>query len=141
MSLIGCGRSDFNNTRGRSPNNDIDNEILPELTAGDLIGLGAMSIGHCRKPLEAIAAFAATRRKPRREPGRCRLAALQSGLLNRRDQHSVERDMAKSAILSNLVKASADGRPTDVLVFGVANGCPTKTASQPGNTPTQAAPD
>jgi SAM domain (Sterile alpha motif) len=31
--------------------NDIDPEILPELTADDLIGLGVTSIGHRRKVL------------------------------------------------------------------------------------------
>jgi class 3 adenylate cyclase/tetratricopeptide (TPR) repeat protein len=35
--------------------NDIDGEILPELTAEDLIGLGVTSIGHRRKLLAAIA--------------------------------------------------------------------------------------
>ena len=35
--------------------NDIDGEILPELTADDLIGLGVTSIGHRRKLLAAIA--------------------------------------------------------------------------------------
>jgi SAM (Sterile alpha motif) domain-containing protein len=34
--------------------NDIDSEILPELTADDLIGLGITSIGHRRKLLAAI---------------------------------------------------------------------------------------
>src|ERR1700722_7194749 len=34
--------------------NDIDAEILPELTADDLIGLGVTSIGHRRKLLAAI---------------------------------------------------------------------------------------
>jgi class 3 adenylate cyclase len=37
--------------------NDIDAEILPELTADDLIGLGVTSIGHRRKLLAAIAAL------------------------------------------------------------------------------------
>src|SRR5215471_4545574 len=37
--------------------NDIDAEILPVLTADDLIGLGVTSIGHRRKLLEAIAAL------------------------------------------------------------------------------------
>ncbi len=36
--------------------NDIDGEILPELTADDLIGLGVTSIGHRRRLLAAIAA-------------------------------------------------------------------------------------
>src|SRR3981189_384913 len=35
--------------------NDIDADILPELTAEDLIGLGVTSIGHRRKLLRAIA--------------------------------------------------------------------------------------
>jgi hypothetical protein len=37
--------------------NDIDAEVLPELTAEDLIGLGVISIGHRRKLLAAIAAL------------------------------------------------------------------------------------
>src|SRR5258708_17359204 len=37
--------------------NDIDAEILPKLTADDLIGLGVTSIGHRRKLLDAIAAL------------------------------------------------------------------------------------
>ena len=34
--------------------NDIDRDILPELTADDLVGLGVASIGHRRKLLAAI---------------------------------------------------------------------------------------
>jgi hypothetical protein len=37
--------------------NDIDSEVLPELTADDLTGLGIASIGHRRKLLAAIAAL------------------------------------------------------------------------------------
>ena len=37
--------------------NDIDHDILPELTADDLIGLGVASIGHRRKLLAAIKAL------------------------------------------------------------------------------------
>ena len=37
--------------------NDIDAEILAELTADDLIGLGVTSIGHRRRLLAAIAAL------------------------------------------------------------------------------------
>jgi class 3 adenylate cyclase/tetratricopeptide (TPR) repeat protein len=37
--------------------NDIDAEVLPELTADDLVGLGVSSIGHRRKLLAAIAAL------------------------------------------------------------------------------------
>jgi class 3 adenylate cyclase len=39
--------------------NDIDAEILPRLTAEDLIGLGISSIGHRRRLLDAIAALPA----------------------------------------------------------------------------------
>src|SRR5215471_10022334 len=39
--------------------NDIDGEVLPELTADDLIGLGVTSIGHRRKLLAAIVALGA----------------------------------------------------------------------------------
>jgi class 3 adenylate cyclase len=37
--------------------NDVDGEVLSELTAEDLIGLGVTSIGHRRKLLAAIAAL------------------------------------------------------------------------------------
>src|SRR3954463_6613060 len=37
--------------------NDVDAEVLPELTADDLIGLGVASIGHRRKLLAALAAL------------------------------------------------------------------------------------
>jgi hypothetical protein len=40
--------------------NDIDGDVLCELTADDLIGLGVTSIGHRRKILAAIAALRAT---------------------------------------------------------------------------------
>ncbi len=39
--------------------NDVDAEVLPKLTADDLIGLGVTSIGHRRKLLAAIAALGA----------------------------------------------------------------------------------
>src|SRR5262245_56864371 len=38
---------------------DVDADVLPELTAEDLIGLGVTSIGHHRKLLAAIAALRA----------------------------------------------------------------------------------
>jgi class 3 adenylate cyclase len=37
--------------------NDVDAEVLPELTANDLVGLGVASIGHRRKLLAAVAAL------------------------------------------------------------------------------------
>ena len=44
--------------------NDIDGEILPELTADDLIGLGVTSIGHRRRLLAAIAALRSETPRP-----------------------------------------------------------------------------
>jgi class 3 adenylate cyclase len=41
--------------------NDFDAEVLPELTADDLIDIGVTSIGHRRKLLSAIAALNAAR--------------------------------------------------------------------------------
>src|SRR5947207_6730832 len=39
--------------------NDIDGDVLPELTADDLISIGVASVGHRRKLLAAIAALKA----------------------------------------------------------------------------------
>ena len=39
--------------------NDIDAEVLPEVTAEDLISIGVTSVGHRRKLLAAIAALGA----------------------------------------------------------------------------------
>ena len=41
--------------------NDVDSEVLPELTADDLISIGVTSVGHRRKLLAAIAALEPTR--------------------------------------------------------------------------------
>jgi hypothetical protein len=54
--------------------NDIDSEILPELTADDLIGLGVTSIGHRRKLLAAIGLLRRARQFPvhlSRRPNGC----------------------------------------------------------------------
>jgi SAM domain (Sterile alpha motif) len=40
--------------------NDIDGEVLPELTSHDLISIGVTSVGHRRKLLAAIASLGAT---------------------------------------------------------------------------------
>src|SRR5712675_2119955 len=37
--------------------NDVDGEVLPELTADDLISIGVTSVGHRRKLLAAIASL------------------------------------------------------------------------------------
>ena len=48
--------------------NHIDPEVLPRLTADDLIGLGITSIGHRRKLLDAIAALEQGRAPAAAEP-------------------------------------------------------------------------
>src|ERR1700736_6221326 len=39
--------------------NDVDGEVLPELTSDDLISIGVTSVGHRRKLLAAIASLGA----------------------------------------------------------------------------------
>ena len=48
--------------------NDVDSDVLPKLTADDLIGLGVTSIGHRRKLLAAIAALSAEAPTPTATP-------------------------------------------------------------------------
>jgi hypothetical protein len=45
--------------------NDVDAEVLPGLTADDLINIGVKSVGHRRKLLDAIAAFRTDPSSPR----------------------------------------------------------------------------
>src|SRR5215211_3323880 len=40
--------------------NDVDGEVLPELTSDDLISIGVTSVGHRRKLLAAIASLGAS---------------------------------------------------------------------------------
>src|SRR6516225_8333119 len=56
--------------------NHIDGEVLPELTADDLIGLGVDSIGHRRKLLAAIAALRAEAAQPVTETAREAIATF-----------------------------------------------------------------
>ena len=48
--------------------NDVDGEVLPELTADDLISVGVTSVGHRRKLLAAIAALGAEPATPLPNP-------------------------------------------------------------------------
>src|SRR5262250_2596380 len=45
---------------GAFRDNDIDSEVLPKLTAEDLISIGVTSVGHRRKLLDAIATLSAS---------------------------------------------------------------------------------
>jgi hypothetical protein len=62
--------------------NDVDAEVLLELTAEDLIGLGVTSIGHRRKLLAAIAALretpapASEKTAPITAPARTKIAGI-----------------------------------------------------------------
>src|SRR6266481_9422650 len=48
--------------------NEVDGDVLPDLTADDLIGLGVTLIGHRRKLLSAIAALGAAAPAPTATP-------------------------------------------------------------------------
>src|SRR5438309_1930751 len=69
--------------------NDVDGEVLPSLTADDLISIGVTSVGHRRKLLDAIAALGtevsrATTRPHRARctgAGRCRAPAADGDVL------------------------------------------------------------
>jgi hypothetical protein len=61
--------------------NDIDGDVLPELTADDLSGLGVASIGHRRRLLAAIAAL---REDARQAAARAAPGAAVSGEAERR---------------------------------------------------------
>src|SRR4029077_830385 len=52
--------------------NDVDGEVLPELTADDLINIGVSSVGHRRKLLAATAALGA---EPTRDPAQAAASA------------------------------------------------------------------
>jgi hypothetical protein len=68
MRPISCAASGSNNTR-RVPRERVDAEVLPELTADDLIGIGVSSIGHHRKlPVRHCGAQRPPGRLPRRQP-------------------------------------------------------------------------
>jgi SAM domain (Sterile alpha motif) len=63
--------------------NDIDAEILPDLTPEDLAALGVASVGHRRKLLAAIAALARARHRQQTRPHRRRSPAMHRHPLSR----------------------------------------------------------
>jgi class 3 adenylate cyclase len=56
--------------------NDVDAEVLPELTADDLINIGVTSVGHRRKFLAAIAALRSERAPAAAAPERRQLTVM-----------------------------------------------------------------
>ena len=57
MSWSGCGAWGLGKYEALFRENDIDETVLPTLTAEDLKELGVASLGHRRKLLDAIAAL------------------------------------------------------------------------------------
>src|SRR5437870_5051425 len=80
--LIGQQQADLEQYAPAFAANDIDAEVLPDLTADDLIGLGMTSIGHRRKLLAAIAALRGG--MPQRVTETAPVAAATSGDAERR---------------------------------------------------------
>ena len=78
--------------------NDVDAEVLPELTADDLIGLGVTSIGHRRKLLATIAALRGSTPQPVPKPAP--VAAATSGEAERRQLTVMFCDLVGSTPLS-----------------------------------------
>jgi class 3 adenylate cyclase len=79
--------------------NDIDGEVLPELTADDLIDLGVTSIGHRRKLLAAIAALRGKAPQAAAETAPAATAAV-SGAAERRQLTVMFCDLVGSTALS-----------------------------------------
>src|SRR6516225_5179458 len=79
--------------------NDIDGEVLAELTADDLTGLGITSIGHRRKLLAAIAALRSGGSEPRAKTAPIPTAAV-GGEAERRQLTVMFCDLVGSTPLS-----------------------------------------
>src|SRR5438552_3543948 len=104
--------------------NDIDGEVLPELTADDLIGLGVTSIGHRRKLLAAIAALRGGAPQPVAEIAPA-ATALISGEAERRQLTVIFCDLVGSTPLS------ARYDPEDLReIVGAYHRCVTDTVAR-----------
>ena len=102
--------------------NDIDGEVLPSLTAEDLVGLGVTSIGHRRKLLEAIAALRAETAAPLRA-----VTAGPAATAERRQVTVMFCDLVGSTALSRRLD------PEDLReVIGAYHGCVEKVVARFG---------
>jgi class 3 adenylate cyclase/predicted ATPase len=102
--------------------NDIDGEILPELTTDDLIGLGITSIGHRRKLLAAIAGLRGEAPQPLAEISP---AAVVAGEAERRQLSVMFCDLVGSTPLS------ARYDPEDLReVIGAYHRCVAETVAR-----------
>jgi class 3 adenylate cyclase len=83
--------------------NDIDPELLPELTADDLIGLGIGSIGHRRRLLAAIAALRSSEPNPPADLPKppAVYPKRQKGVAERRQLTVMFSDLADSTVLAS----------------------------------------
>ncbi len=110
--------------------NDIDAEVLADLTAEDLIGLGVTSIGHRRKLLAAIAALRAGS-APATSPSTEALAGVGTALplLEAERRHLTV--MFVDLVGSTALAARLD--PEDMRdVIGTYHGCVAKTVDRFG---------
>src|SRR5690349_5692847 len=86
--------------------NDIDAEVLPELTAEDLISIGVTSVGHRRKLLAGIAALrqkpdpSSDETAPTAVPSKADLVGLASSSAERRQLTVMFCDLVGSTALS-----------------------------------------
>jgi class 3 adenylate cyclase len=78
--------------------NDVDGEVLPELTTDDLISIGVTSVGHRRKLLGAIAALRRDAQRPIADAAPA--AAVTSGEAERRQLTVMFCDLVGSTPLS-----------------------------------------
>jgi hypothetical protein len=110
--------------------NDVDAEILPELTGDDLVGLGVTSVGHRRKLPAAIAVLRAeisptVGSGQRSEPGPMSFSTSGSGDAERRQLTVMFSDLVGSTALSS----SLD--PEDLRdVIGAYHKCVTEVVER-----------
>src|SRR5690242_13467855 len=80
--------------------NEVDGDVLPDLTADDLIGLGVNLIGHRRKLLSAIAALGAAAPAPAPTPASVPPPAVAPAQAERRQLTVMFCDLVGSTALS-----------------------------------------
>jgi hypothetical protein len=111
---------------------DIDAQVLPELTAEDLIGLGVTSIGHRRKLLAAIAALR-ERPPPANEKTASTTAPAPKGVPDSRTSSSAERRQLTVMFCDLLGSTALSARldPEDLReVIGAYHKCVAETINR-----------
>jgi class 3 adenylate cyclase len=107
--------------------NDIDPELLPELTADDLIGLGIGSIGHRRRLLAAIAALRSSEPNPPADLPKppAIYPKRQKGVAERRQLTVMFSDLADSTVLASRLDPEEPGE-----VIGAYHRCVAEAVSR-----------